>query len=517
MSTPERDVGQLSITRWRSIAEEASDGLFVTDGAFVIVWVNERACELLGRSLEALVGHPIPEFFWDADEETAQPLRRDELLAGRSTITLRPFRTGAGERRILEVSAKGIGDGLIVGLARDATERLATLERLERSESSFRALAEQSPDSIVVHAHGKILYVNRAAAALLGFEAQHEAVGSSLMDIVHPEDRGAVGSRLRTLDSGDNTLPFTEERFVRRDGSEIVASVGAVKVLFEGRPAVAAIGRDMTQQRTLDAQYAQTQKMASIGLLAAGVAHELNNPLAYTLLRIQAIATVSARLTANVTHLRAALDGRSDAEPQAALRACEEHAALLAELDDHLATVLEGSEKVRSIVHDLRVFSRLDRDDRSVIAVIEPLQRALSIAGHALSRRARIVESFRDTPPVLASPGKLTQVFLNLLLNACEALPEDGVESHEVRVAVEQVGRAVHVTISDTGCGVAPEDLPRLFEPFFTTRANGVSTGLGLAICHGIVTSLGGTIGVESKLGAGSTFTVALPQAPGGE
>jgi signal transduction histidine kinase len=139
------------------------------------------------------------------------------------------------------------------------------------------------------------------------------------------------------------------------------------------------------------------------------------------------------------------------------------------------------------------------------------------MAGHALERRARVVEDFSETPPILASAGKLTQVFLNLLLNASEALPEGNLRDDELRVTVRLVDGWVQVAVSDTGRGVAPEDLPRLFEPFFSARPNTASTGLGLAICHGIVTSLGGAIGVESKVGVGTTFTVSLPQAPGGE
>lgn len=517
MATRRRAANPLSSTLWRSLAEEASDGLFVTDATFRLVWVNQRACELLRRPFDALVGHFIPEFFWDPDEVTKQPLRSAELLAGRATITLRPFRTGDGERRILEVSAKGIGDGLLVGLARDVTERLLTMQRLERSEASFRALAEQSPESIVVHAGGKMLYINRAAAITLGFESPQAAVGTSLIDIVHPDDREGVRRRLQALEKGDTTLPFIEERFIRRDGTQVIASVGAVKVVFEGTPAIAAIGRDVTQQRALDAEYAQNHKMASIGLLAAGVAHEVNNPLAYALLRIQAMATVSQRLTAGLAVIRAGLAGGSVAEQRAAMAVCEQQAALLLELEDHVETALEGAEKVRAIVHDLRVFSRLDRDDRSVIDVIEPLERALSIAGHGLGRRARIVRDFVDTPPVLASPGKLTLVFLNLLLNASAAISEGRMDDNEVRVSVRVVDRVVHVAISDTGCGVAPDDLHRLFEPFFTARPGSGSTGLGLAICHGIVTSHGGTIRAESTLGVGTTFTVSLPEAPGGD
>ncbi|MEI8254509.1 MAG: PAS domain S-box protein [Deltaproteobacteria bacterium] len=517
MTTPQRDADQLSSINWRAIAEEASDGLFVTDVCFTIVWVNQRSCDLLHRPARELVGHRIPEFFWDPDETDEHPLRREELVAGRSTITLRAFRTGDGERRVLEVSAKGIGDGLIVGIARDATERLATLQRLERSEASFRALAEQSPDSILVHANGAVLYVNRAGARLLGFDSPQTAVGASALDLVHPDDREAVVGRVIALNSGGEAVPFSDERMIRRDGSSILVSIGAVRVVFEGTPAIAAILRDVTEQRAFDAQYAQAEKMASIGLLAAGVAHEVNNPLAYTMLRIEAIASLSKRLDAGLADIREVLSGRDDAEAQAVLRACDQQAALLEQLGDHVATAIEGSERVRSIINDLRVFSRLDRDDRSVVEVTGPLRRALSIAGHALDRRAKVVQDIAETPPVLASPGRLTQVFLNLLLNASEAIPEGGADTNEVRVRARLVDGAVHVSISDTGCGVAPADLHRLFEPFFTTRPSGVSTGLGLAICHGIVTSLGGTITVESKIGVGTTFTVALPQAPGGD
>jgi len=171
----------------------------------------------------------------------------------------------------------------------------------------------------------------------------------------------------------------------------------------------------------------------------------------------------------------------------------------------------EGAERVRRIVGDLRVFARADEEALQPTDVRNALDVAAGMAMHELRHRARLVRDEAPLLPVRASDGKLVQVFLNLLINAVHALQGNDAERNEVRIEARQMGREVHVTIADTGRGIAPEHLPRLFEPFFTTKPVGSGTGLGLAVCHGIVTSLGGAIRAESELGRGSRFTVVLP------
>jgi CheY-like chemotaxis protein/anti-sigma regulatory factor (Ser/Thr protein kinase) len=167
---------------------------------------------------------------------------------------------------------------------------------------------------------------------------------------------------------------------------------------------------------------------------------------------------------------------------------------------------------VRDIVRDLKVFSRADKDERRPTSIPRVLQSAVNVAGPELRRRARLVLDLADVPTVVANESRLSQVFLNLLVNAAQSIPEGHPEENRIAAScrVDPLGRVV-VAVQDTGCGIPQADQKRIFDPFYTTKPVGVGTGLGLAICHGIVSSVGGEIEVESAPGRGSTFRVTLP------
>jgi signal transduction histidine kinase len=202
----------------------------------------------------------------------------------------------------------------------------------------------------------------------------------------------------------------------------------------------------------------------------------------------------------------------SIAEAQASIQApfAERIEALKPRIDD----VLEGAERVRRIVSDLKTFSRGDEEGIGPIDVHGALNASLNIAANQLRHRAKVVRCYGDVPFVQGNDKRLGQIFLNLLINAAQAIPDGDPEKHEIRVttAREGGGRVV-VEISDTGSGIPPEIMEHIFDPFFTTKPAGVGTGLGLWICQRIVTGLGGEITVESDVSAGTTVRVKLPSA----
>jgi CheY-like chemotaxis protein len=181
-------------------------------------------------------------------------------------------------------------------------------------------------------------------------------------------------------------------------------------------------------------------------------------------------------------------------------------------MKDMVRDALEGSDRVRTIVRDMRAFTRRDdHDQRTPVQVEKVLEKALAMAGVDLRHRARIVRSFSPVPPVLANETRLGQVFLNLLINAAQAIPEGRIGDHEVRLSVRENGSQVDVFVEDSGTGIPPEDLRRVFHPFYTTKPAGKGTGLGLFICDGIVRGLGGTITIESVPEKGTKVRVRLP------
>jgi signal transduction histidine kinase/ActR/RegA family two-component response regulator len=254
---------------------------------------------------------------------------------------------------------------------------------------------------------------------------------------------------------------------------------------------------DVTEQRRMRTRLQMADRLAAVGTLAAGVAHEINNPLAYVLGNVEHSLETLGDLRVGVEEGRTTL---SDA------------ARVLKETCDALAEASTGAERVRDIVRDLKVFSRAGVDERRPTDVKRVVQGAVNLAGQEIRRRARLRLELADVPTVIGSESRLSQVVVNLLLNAAQAIPEGRPDENEVAVStrVDGGGRVV-VEVRDTGCGIPPAQQKAIFDPFYTTKPVGVGTGLGLAICHGIVTSLGGEIDLESDAGKGAAFRISLP------
>src|SRR5260370_29319998 len=257
-----------------------------------------------------------------------------------------------------------------------------------------------------------------------------------------------------------------------------------------------------SEHRALQARLAQTDRLTSLGTLAAGVAHEINNPLAYVLLNLGYITEELPNL------LAPQVDGRVDGH-------------VGDRVDDFANEVLvgleharNGAERIRDIVRGLKTFSRPENETRAPLSVTHLLEATLAMVAHEIRHRARLVKDYAEVPEVFANEARLGQVFLNLLLNAVQALADDRAASNEIRVAVKSHGPdRVLVEVADNGSGIPPQVRGRIFEPFFTTKPVGIGTGLGLAICHGIVASLGGTLTFDTEVGRGSIFCVELPAA----
>ena len=274
---------------------------------------------------------------------------------------------------------------------------------------------------------------------------------------------------------------------------------------------VAAIERELreatvrAERRKIQEQLMISERMASVGTLAAGVAHEINNPLAVVVGNLQLIGQDLKALTTDV-----------EAIPEDVRQKLGERfprlAATLASSRESATDAEEAGERVRTIVRDLRVFSRSEDDRRDAVDVHGVLESSLRMARNELRHRAKVIRRFGDVPRVDANEARLGQVFLNLIVNAAHAIPEGRTDENTVTITTRRANDMVAVDVSDSGTGIAPDVMPRIFDVFFTTKPIGVGTGLGLAICHRIVTGMSGRIEVASQLGEGTTFTVLLPR-----
>ena len=277
-----------------------------------------------------------------------------------------------------------------------------------------------------------------------------------------------------------------EVRFLEAAGGSLAAALARCRAEVE--------------RKELHAKLALADRMVSVGTLAAGVAHELNNPLAY----VNANVTFLAEQVAHLGTLLAA-----------STRVDGEVADVLAQVAEASRDAKDGVDRMRIIVRDLKMLSRADDASVGPVELGPVLDSCVNVAWNELKHRARLVKDVQHLPTVRGSAGRLGQIFLNLLVNAAQAMPEGPADRQEIRVSARPLdGERVVIEVSDTGCGIPPENLGRIFDPFFTTKAPGVGTGLGLSIVHGIVTAMQGEITVESTVGRGSTFRVVLPVAP---
>jgi PAS domain S-box-containing protein len=344
-------------------------------------------------------------------------------------------------------------------------------------ESGFRALVENAPDAIVVSREGIILYANPAAATLLGYDDVSELVGKPMTFL---DSRSADVMRQRVqhmIATGERLVP-REYPARRRDGSQMTAEIASTVIEYEGKHAVLAYARDVTDRTRLRAQLAHADRLSALGTMAAGVAHEINNPLAFMALATEAL-------------------GRR-VGPQEA------------ELVDELRT---GVERIAAIVRDLRFFGRDGDETAGPMNLAAAIDAAERLVHHEVRPRGVLVKDYGELPLVVGVPRSIEQVFVNLFLNAAHALGGRGDGRIVVRARVTD--DRVVVSVEDDGEGIPAEILRSIFEPFFTTRALVGGTGLGLSICRDIVTRAGGDIAATSTVGEGTTMEVTLVRATG--
>jgi signal transduction histidine kinase len=295
---------------------------------------------------------------------------------------------------------------------------------------------------------------------------------------------------------------------------------GELRVRMHEGERIIRLERTLSEQnrqlRETQAALVQTEKLASLGQLAAGMAHEVNNPIAYVLNNLAVLSREVRGLVQLLAAYRGARSRLAEADPQLAAAIERQEAECDLEwIEEHLPRLfdasLDGLRRVRDIVKNLRDFARLDEADLDELDLNTALTSTIDVLQHEIEeKRIRVERDFASLPPILCRPVKINQVLYNVLLNAIQASAAEGA----IRLRTKAVQDGVVVEVEDQGCGIDPSQLPRIFDPFFTTRSVGRGTGLGLAISYGIVRQHGGSIEVQSAVNRGSVFRIQFPLEP---
>ncbi|HZO19873.1 MAG TPA: PAS domain S-box protein [Gemmatimonadaceae bacterium] len=476
-----RDAVTQSESRYRHLFETASDAIFTLDKRAIFTSANLATCQITGYGREELLGRSVLGLL-EEEEVASVKAHFKEALAGAPQRYECHFYRKTGDRRVASVTNTPILRGNVVvgvlAIARDLTADRAREEALVRSEARYLRLVESASDAIfTIDADGRVTSVNRALERAIG-RSRGELFGMRFIDVIEAADREAVWTHFEATLRGERVRG--EIRYRDAQDSLRVGSVTMTPIVEEGRvTGCLGIVRDMTEERTLAEQLLQREKLAAVGQLVSGVAHELNNPLAGIMAFSQLMLAMSG------------------ATP---------------DQQDALVTIHKEAKRAAKIVSNLLIFARQRHPERTEADLNQVLQDTLELRRYSLRTHQIDVETDYDAelPLTWADSFQLQQVVLNLLTNAEQALRNHSGQKR-ITLRTRREGESIIASISDTGPGIPPDELDQIFNPFFTTKPVGEGTGLGLSISDAIVREHGGQIRVTSPPGEGATFTVELP------
>ncbi|OGU09703.1 MAG: hypothetical protein A2X82_07760 [Geobacteraceae bacterium GWC2_55_20] len=498
-------------------------GAYLGCNAAFKIFFCKTAQEIIGHTLQDI----MPESYGDVSSQKEQYI----LDSGRSERYETQLVRADGMVRNILVSKAPFSntDGTLAGVVGafvDITEQ----RRMDDQIRKMSRAIEQSPATIVItDTQGLIEYVNPKFSQTTGYSAE-EAIGMNpriLKSGEMPEDY--YTDLWRVISAGKEWRG--EFRNKRKDGS-LYWEFASISPLFDKSGVITgylAVKEDITDRKADEAELAksrmelekaytelkeaqlqifQQEKMASIGQLAAGVAHEINNPMGFISSNLTTLTKYIERLSEFITAGDRALAEAPGADLLKETRKRLKIDYIMEDARQLIIESLDGAGRVRRIVQDLKSFSRVDNAEQALINLNEALETTINIAWNEIKYVASLNRDFGDIPEIRCYPQQLNQVFLNLLVNAAHAM--EG-EQGSITVRTWSDGADINVSVTDTGCGIPEEIRQRIFEPFFTTKEVGKGTGLGLSISYDIIRKHGGEISVESEPGQGTTFTVRLP------
>ncbi len=485
----------------QALINNALLGIYRVTAEGKLLFANPRMAQILGYQTPEELIASVP----DISQIYVDPEDRRQIvqeLFAKGTITEQRIRFRRKDDRMIwiQVSARTVEElpdqRLIEGVILDITEQVAFESALKESEERYRSLVEMSPEAVLLHIKGKIVYINRRGARLLGADDPRQIMGKSLLEIIHPDYRETVQKRLVDVYTKEEPLPPMEQKYLRLDGQTITLEATGTRIVYAGETAGLSVFRDVTeaklaeQQRLeLESKFQQAQKMEAIGTLAGGIAHDFNNLL----------TGIRGRISLMLD------DNGNDHHPYV----------------EHLREMETYVRSAADLTQQLLGYARGGKYEVTPIDINALVDRSTEMFGRTHKEISIHVKAQEDIWTVEVDRTQIEQVLLNLFVNAWQAMVGPGMMFIETKNEVLdeafvrpydlKPGRYVKISVKDTGPGMDEETQLRIFEPFFTTKELTRGTGLGLASAYGIIKSHAGIITVASKSGRGTTFTIYLP------
>jgi PAS domain S-box-containing protein len=480
--------------KYRSLVDLTSDSVYELDEQMRYTYVSNRGGDISGRKPEDHIGKTPFDYMSEKEKERVLGFIRDKLDPPQSLIGFENTLMGEdGQPVIVETSAVPIYDvhGRFFGylcVDRDITERIRAEDELRRQKEHLTSILETSLDGIAVTSEDRrVVYGNRALAHMFGYDDVDDLIGTSTDSYFAPGSHGPLEQMRERLDRGEVVDDIVDFVAMKRDGSTFDAELRVGSFFEESRRLDVAAIRDVSDRKRMEFQLNQSGKLAAIGELAAGVAHEINNPIAAIDVHVGLIHDVFEEIKSKID--------------DSYVRQVEKYVREI----DHLV------ERCRAVTDSLLSFTRAPRGEPRPYAINELLRETVAMVSSLSLSEVNFEFAFdSELPSYWGAPTLLQQVFVNLLTNAVKATEPEGTVMVTTRRADEG---AVQIAITDSGHGIPDNIKGRIFDPFFTTSPEGEGTGLGLSISYYIIKQIDGAISVDSTPGQGSTFTVTLPIA----